>query len=122
MSKAAPELANFKRLADEYRNTAQSTGVTPAPYADTKLWTELAMKRMLRWAAEHGYDQLVWHAGDLQNGGIISRGVDGFQVAKTHDGRWSYRQTDKSGRAQTRYETVSPSQFEMTYGKGAAKR
>lgn len=119
---SSPELANFKRLADEYRNTAQSTGVTPGPYADTKLWTELAMKRMLRWAAEHGYDQLVWHAGDLQNGGIISRGVDGFQVAKTHDGRWSYRQTDKSGRAQTRYETVSPSQFEMTYGKGAAKK
>lgn len=28
---------------------------------------ELVMKRMLRWAAEHGYDALQWQGGDLQN-------------------------------------------------------
>jgi hypothetical protein len=40
-------------------------GVTPAPFAKT--WQDLAMKRMLRWAAEKGYDRITWSTGKIQN-------------------------------------------------------
>ena len=46
----------FKRLS--------SDGVPAAPFE--KNWHELAMKRMLRLAAEEGYDKIAWTTGDQQ--------------------------------------------------------
>lgn len=45
-----------KRIADS---------VPDAPFKTT--WHELALKRMLRWAAENGYDKMAWTPGDVQN-------------------------------------------------------
>lgn len=39
-------------------------GVPPAPFAKT--WHELAFKRILRWAAENGYDRVGWTTGAQQ--------------------------------------------------------
>ena len=39
-------------------------GVPPAPFE--KNWAELAMKRMLRYAAENGFDKVAWTTGDQQ--------------------------------------------------------
>ena len=39
-------------------------GIPDAPFKKT--WHELALKRMLRYAAEHGYDQLAWTTGEQQ--------------------------------------------------------
>ena len=39
-------------------------GVPPAPFAKT--WQELALKRMLRFSAEHGYDKLAFTTGEMQ--------------------------------------------------------
>jgi hypothetical protein len=39
--------------------------VPDAPFKKT--WHELALKRMLRYAAENGYDKLGWTPGDVQN-------------------------------------------------------
>jgi proteasome lid subunit RPN8/RPN11 len=41
-----------------------SSGIRPAPFAET--WHELAFKRMLRWAAENGFDVLGWTTGEQQ--------------------------------------------------------
>lgn len=38
--------------------------VPNAPFAKT--WHELVMKRMLRWAAEHGFDRIAWTTGEQQ--------------------------------------------------------
>ncbi len=43
---------------------ATEEGVPPAPFA--KSWDELSMKRMIRWAAERGYDRLAWTTGEQQ--------------------------------------------------------
>jgi len=43
-------------------------GVPPAPYVtNTQAWTDLALKRALREAAEGGYDKLVWTPGAEQS-------------------------------------------------------
>ncbi len=39
-------------------------GVPQAPFSGS--WDELAMKRMMRWAAENGYDRVAWTTGEQQ--------------------------------------------------------
>lgn len=50
-----------QRLSNQRYAIYQS--VPDAPFKD--VWHELAMKRMLREAAEGGYDELSWNSGDL---------------------------------------------------------
>ena len=50
-------------LADEFRMTHKSR-IPAAPFE--KNWHELAMKRMLRLAAEEGYDYVAWTTGNQQ--------------------------------------------------------
>ena len=53
----ADAMQNSRRLA-----VAEKSEVPNAPFKST--WHELAMKRMLRYAAEHGYDRLSWDTGE----------------------------------------------------------
>jgi hypothetical protein len=52
------------RTADSLVNSQKSRGVPQAPFKND--WHELAMKRMLREAAEKGYDRLSWTTGEQQ--------------------------------------------------------
>jgi hypothetical protein len=55
------------RIADEiYRLNQENphTAVPSAPFK--KSWHELALKRMLRYAAEKGYDKIAWTTGEQQ--------------------------------------------------------
>ncbi len=47
------------------RNKKGTEGVPNAPFK--KEWPQLAMKRMLRYAAENGYDKLTWDMGETSN-------------------------------------------------------
>ena len=52
-------------VREKYREIEKSErGVRPAPFE--KNWHELAMKRMLRLAAEEGYDYVAWTTGEQQ--------------------------------------------------------
>lgn len=46
------------------RASFETSGVPAAPFE--KNWHELAMKRMLRYAAENGYDKIAWTTGEQQ--------------------------------------------------------
>lgn len=68
----AEERAQLDTLAEK-RNDAEAkwqslqlkaTGIPTAPFE--KNWAELAMKRMLRYAAENGFDKVAWTTGDQQ--------------------------------------------------------
>ena len=50
----------WKDLHEQYLNASE--GVPDAPFKTD--WHELVMKRMLRWAAEHGYDRVGWVTGE----------------------------------------------------------
>ena len=65
----AEEMAEYERLRalDEAATNAYENydkGVPSAPFE--KNWAELAMKRMLRYAAENGFDKVAWTTGDQQ--------------------------------------------------------
>jgi len=50
--------------SDWHQDRRAGKDVPDAPF--TKSWHELAMKRMLRWAAENGFDRLTWTTGEQQ--------------------------------------------------------
>lgn len=64
-----PDLsARHRELQAERNRASEATepprGVPNAPFKQS--WHEFAMKRMLRYAAEHGYDRVTWDSGDTQ--------------------------------------------------------
>ena len=58
------ELDELSRLDKARTNAYFQKGIPDAPF--DKNWSELAMKRMLRYAAENGYDAIAWTKGDQQ--------------------------------------------------------
>jgi hypothetical protein len=60
----AINVANF-RLREALRHTAMDDRVPEAPFKTT--WADLAMKRVLRHAAENGYHALSWDVGDTHS-------------------------------------------------------
>lgn len=56
---------NWQEANDNAGRFAQDTGMVPAAPFE-KNWHELAMKRMLRYAAEEGYDAIAWTTGAQQ--------------------------------------------------------
>lgn len=58
--------ANVERLGQEVQVIEGSAGRTPnAPFK--KSWPEFSMKRMLKLAADEGYDAIAWTTGETQN-------------------------------------------------------
>jgi hypothetical protein len=68
-----------------YGEGAGNPGVPDMPFKQD--WHELAMKRMLRHAAENGYDQLAWTTGEQQ--------AERYDLSK-HIGRVTYDPTDST--------------------------
>ena len=70
---------SFQRLSDirkEFQQTfaeqnrlgsIQMSGIEPAPFVtSTDKWTDLGLRRMLRWAVDNGYDSIGWTTGVQQ--------------------------------------------------------
>ena len=77
------ELDHKRRDADYVfaRHPAVLSGIPDAPF--DKNWHELAMKRMLRYAAENGYDVIAWTKGEQQaNRYNLSRFVKKISASK----------------------------------------
>lgn len=71
-----------------YKYNSTKTGVPDAPFKKT--WHELAMKRMLRYAAENGYDRLSWTTGAQQAERYdLSKQVDKVRATKRADGTYN---------------------------------
>jgi murein DD-endopeptidase MepM/ murein hydrolase activator NlpD len=55
-------------LDEAVRSERRTSGEVPdAPFKQTEQWAGLAFKRIVRWAAERGFDRVGWTTGDQQN-------------------------------------------------------
>ena len=74
-----------RQLADmQSRNVTADKGVPDAPFK--KSWHELALKRMIREAAEKGYDRLSWTPGEAQAARYdLSKSVDKISVPMVNE-------------------------------------
>lgn len=66
---------NIKEAKNLYVAGYNKSNIPEAPFE--KNWAELAMKRMLRYAAENGFDKVAWTKGNQQ--------VDRYSLAKLYD-------------------------------------
>lgn len=92
-------------------------GVPDAPFKNT--WHELAMKRMLRYAAENGYDRLAWTTGEQQAARYdLSKQLSEVSYNPKSNQLFAY---DKNGNTALT-ETVPPEKLDDYIGKEAAQR
>ena len=71
--------------------STETTGVPDAPFKTS--WHELAMKRMIRYAADNGYDSIAWTKGDAQFKRYGSQ-----EIAWVRDGDgWKVKGTEQRG-------------------------
>ena len=69
------------------RDKGYSANVPEAPFAKT--WHELSLKRMLRWAAENGFDRMTWTTGEQQAARYdLSKKLDEITYSKGRNGNW----------------------------------
>lgn len=87
--------AATKEAAIQYA-VAGRKGVPDAPFK--KSWSMLAFKRVLRMAAEQGYDSVAWTPGDVQAERYdLSKQVEDIQVQPKADGERSIKLHPVSG-------------------------
>ena len=78
---------------DVYRvmTTMLKSDVPSAPFVQsTEKWAGLALRRMVRWAAEHGFDQVAWTTGEQQAERYdLSKHITELRSTKYSDGTFS---------------------------------
>jgi len=81
------EEIRYGELWNKDQNARQDRGVPDAPFK--KSWHELALKRMIREAAEKGYDRLSWTPGEAQAARYdLSKQVEAIRANKNSDGTY----------------------------------
>ena len=97
------EMREYARLSmQQHRATFGTTTVPDAPF--DKNWHELAMKRMLRYAAENGYDAIAWTKGKQQaERYALSKSFNGIEREDRPDGEGGRRFTLYGGNIDTIY-------------------
>lgn len=106
-------LPSEDKIIEQLNILSNRDGISAAPFE--KNWHELAMKRMLRLAAEEGYDYMVWTTGEQQAeryniGGVVKKIIksDDYNIHERtfaiimNDGNGSqYLTTDEEGNVVT---------------------
>lgn len=90
------EYAHWELLRSEYDRYGRiyeelydkrSKAIPAAPFE--KNWAELAMKRMLRYAAENGYDKVAWTTGNQQAERYnLSKSIDYIEAQRHENGTY----------------------------------
>lgn len=105
-------------------NTAHATpgaGVPDAPFK--KSWHEFALKRIIRMAAEQGYDRVAWTTGEQQAERYdLSKQIDEIEYIDNGDGTYDLGITGKDGSSAGSRGGVTIEQVEEYVGKEIAEK
>lgn len=96
-------------------------GVPNAPFKQT--WPMLAFKRMIQWASEHGYDQIAWTTGSMQNERYdLSKQIDAieYRQPRTKGGDYEIVATKDGERKMTK--DAKEDELEGIVGKEMAQK
>lgn len=102
-------------------NWLSREGVPDMPFKSTDSWTSLLLKRMIKYAVDHGYDKIGWTTGDSQAERYdLSKHVDSIDVNKSRNG--GYRiSLYKDGEALS-HNVVSDKELDANVGKDLAAK
>lgn len=113
--------ARIEELRPIVRGRGHGTGAVPdAPFKQS--WPLLAMKRMLRYASEQGFDSVAWTTGAVQAARYdLSTQVSFIAAVKNDDGTYSLSAESKDGRTLDS-TTVPENKLADVVGKDMAER
>ncbi len=117
-------------MAEAGRIGALTTNsVSKGPFVtDTKAWTALALKRMIAYAVDNGFDRVAWTTGEQQAARYdLSKQVDAVLVTKQPGGLfgvWADAEDASSmnGRATYLHDSFSAEKLPEVIGKELAQR
>jgi hypothetical protein len=119
----ADYVAAMERITEINEQLGQPYGDTRVPDAPFKTtWPELALKRMIRYAADNGYDQIAWTTGAQQveiNTNEVRARVDVIKWETDGDGRHieAYKEGDRSYRFTVDEKGIITSGLQGSVGK-----
>ncbi len=108
---------------DEIKSQLGSGAIPDAPFKKT--WPELALKRMIRRAAEEGYDRVSWTPGDAQAARYdLSKQIESINAWKNADGTFRVDAYSKGrvGSPTKLGENIPASQLADYVGKDLAEK
>lgn len=107
--------------AGRERGYGEATGIPDAPFKTS--WPDLALKRMVRFAAENGYDRIAWTTGaDQKFRYDIRRNFSEVLYKKNPNGTFHVRPLDKSGEIVGEQRSVKQSDLSKSIPKVVAER
>lgn len=115
-----------RKEANHIYNLAISR-VPDAPFRDS--WDALAMKRMLRFAAEEGYDKIAWTSGQMQSDRYdLTKVLDDFYYKPNGDGTYkvsaalNQRRTGYTEYSDLNYDSLTVDRIGEIFGKEIAAK
>ena len=115
-----------RKEANRIYNLAISR-VPDAPFRDS--WDALAMKRMLRFAAEEGYDKIAWTSGQMQSDRYdLTKVLDDFYYKPNGDGTYkvsaalNQRRTGYTEYSDLNYDSLTVDRIGEIFGKEIAAK
>jgi hypothetical protein len=124
--RSAPEdvALHNEHLAQTEARARDQHAIPDAPFKTT--WPELSLKRIIRYAAENGYDKLSWDTGETNAERYdLSKQVKAVWVEKlrggTKDGQYEVHFTDNNGR-ESRAGVFPDTELPDVIGKELADR
>jgi hypothetical protein len=102
---------------EEIRKALYKPGVPDRPFKNTDDWTNLLMKRMVKYAVDHGYDAVAWAPGDVHFG---RWGSQRFDWKKNGD-HWEVAGTEQHGGNAGGVNIEEEAERQGYLQKGAAK-
>ena len=121
-------LDQLQELTDEYNGLIKETeqinnSVPNAPFKKT--WHELVMKRMLRYAAENGFDKIAWTTGEQQAERYdLSKQMSAVIVDRSENGTFTIKgvQNDNVGTYHNFGSGISSDKISDFVGKDLAEK
>jgi hypothetical protein len=117
-----------QRIADDLRKLGRrpnATGPAAGPYVtSTEGWTDLALKRVLKEAAEGGYDKVVWTPGAEQAKRYdLSKQINSIDYMREGDDAYRLGITNKHGEGiDLPKDTFTAKELEDYLGKEVAQK
>ena len=97
-------------------------GVPDMPFKKTDQWVNLALRRMMRYATENGFDRIAWANGSMQNERYdLSKQVDEIRYNKRKNEDLYDVQVIKNGQSVIN-DGYKESDLESTFGKDISQK
>ena len=76
-----------QKIKNESLSVNSESKIPNMPFKSEKSWSMLVMKRMIRWAAENGFDRIAWTTGEMQVKRYdLSKQVDSIDYSQDENG------------------------------------